>query len=108
MKVWEGLQKLKDEGPKDPEYGICANLPTNLIDMDSQVDWSKRRHKCFEAWPEYSGDRIYPVPGTGMFQPGAMYDRTSAENMWHPDKPYGAARLRLLDHCIDWFKEKDL
>ena len=103
MTVWESLEKLKKSGPIHIQLGICRNIRT-----ENKGDWNLNRDECFESWREYSGDIIFPVPGYHGHSPSNAYDRTYGGDMWNPDHPYGAARLRLLDHCIKWFKDRDL
>jgi hypothetical protein len=52
-----------------------------------------------EQWPEFSGDRGYPVPHPSK-SPDVAFDLVSTEDMWSPESAYGAARLRLLDWLI--------
>lgn len=92
------LNNLKVKGPIDAWGGICSNL------LDT-ADWWEHCDKCFTDWDEFSGDREYPVPGYGTHNAMSAYNLTDDTNMWNPDHEYGAARLRLLDHCIKWFTE---
>jgi len=45
--------------------GICHNLSTQLMKKDICVGWSIDRllRQAFQAWPKFSGDSAYPVPG---------------------------------------------
>ena len=52
-----------------------------------------------EEWPEFSGDRAYPVPHPDE-SPERAFNLASTEDMWSPGSAYGAARLRLLDWLI--------
>lgn len=72
--------------------------------------WEEIRDGLFEAWPEYSGNRYYPVPGIECADPEETepeyYDFEDAEvtfddcsNMWEGE--YGASRTRLLNFMID-------
>lgn len=103
MKVFEALLDIKANGPKDLSLGIC-----NAID-DGYDLYTKAFKNCFEAWPKYSGDSSYPVPSSvSGDSAGWAFNSTKADRMWNPEDPYGALRLELLDHCIEWFKSRDL
>lgn len=103
MKVWESLQALKDDGPPEPYYGICSNIA--YYKWNSV--WDDNYEDCFKDWSEFSGNISYPIDGFER-SPISAYIDTSESDMWNPEHNYGAARLRLLDHCIEWFKSKDL
>lgn len=104
MKVWEALLRIKDGEIADKYFGICFSIEGILT--DSSV-WCENQYECYRAWSEFSGSSEYPVPHKEL-EPSSAYLRTGPGNMWNPDHPYGAARLRLLSHCVDWFKERDL
>lgn len=65
--------------------GICYNSGCDISE-------------AYATWPEYSGEEEYPVPG------GEAVYQTSSIPKWSGE--YGAARIRLLKHCIEYFKEK--
>lgn len=81
------LLHLKAHGPEDATMGICWNASNTI------------KHLAHD-WPEYSGRCAYPVPHPTL-NPGEAYNMADAEEMWSPDYPYGAARLRLLDWLIE-------
>lgn len=86
--VWEGLQRSPDG---DPYMGACYGLKEAL-------------YCAFKAWPEFSGDKVYPVPGPGDTRPDVAYH--TCKDKFNPETEYGAARLRLLDFLIQYFEEK--
>lgn len=108
MKVHEALQQLKDNGPTFPRSGICINVGDLLLDYTdaaSYAAWFEKYPQAVSAWAEFSGRQAYPVPvGRSKRCPQTAYQRR--EGLWTGE--YGAARLRLLQHLIDWFKERDL
>lgn len=106
-KVWQALECVKVLGAVHYDLGICRGVITYLSDTGIPV-WKGNFVECFKDWPESTGWSDYPVPSMCHRSPGDMFDFTSDDNMWNPKHPYGAARLRLLDHCINWFKEKNL
>ena len=105
MKVFEALQKVKDGQRDDQSAGICYNVE-EILPFRSK--WDTHYTECFKAWTEFSGNVFYPVSSECGGTPQEAFLRMSDAIMWNPEHPYGAARLRLLDHCINWFKERDL
>lgn len=106
MTISNALEKLKQNGPVDCDLGICANIYSYIENSQETIMWSDHRWDCFRAWGEFSGHVIYPISANRAYEcsPSHAFDSTSEENMWDKNHPYGAARLRLLDHCIEWFK----
>lgn len=106
MKVLEALEALKARGPIDEYIGICAAAHDYIGTEDYEaIDlWNKHRTQCMRDWVEFSGNSMYPIPGYHGKTPGTAFNVTSDQNMWNPKHVYGASRLRLLDHCIEWFK----
>jgi hypothetical protein len=94
MSLLEELIKLRDEGPDFPGLGICGNVKVLHVNHLSGL---------FAAWPEFSGNILYPVPPscTKFLNSEQAFDLGEADEMWNLDHPYGAARLRLLDFCIE-------
>lgn len=93
MTLLEALKAIRDHGPTTPEQGICPSLKARGGEIERFADLVKQ-------WPEFSGCVVYPVkhPYTtsGL---GYLYGKPS--EMWNPEHPYGAARLRLLNWCIE-------
>lgn len=111
--------------------GICGAvkryLSGRLHEIDGRVEFSPQQHAmlelvrpdtgltstlaiAFRTWPEYSGNWMYPIRAA---QRGQLVSHAYAytfntcrnpKNGWSPDHPYGAARLRLLQHLIDWYE----
>jgi len=105
MNVWETLQSIKDNGPVEHYYGICSNF-VRMSDVWSDLldVWEDNHQACFKAWDEFSGSIYYPIPGYDDQTPYEAFDLTDGAIMWDRNHEYGAARWRLLDHCIEWFK----
>jgi hypothetical protein len=92
MSLLKELIKLRDEGPTFRRYGIC----TNVFDEHDELS------DLFAEWPEFSGSLKYPVPAyCSEYDDAADAFNTAGAEMWDPDHPYGAARLRLLAFCIE-------
>lgn len=108
MKVFEALGQVKDGKIAEYQFGICYNVEEILRNCGDRIAWAENQDECFEAWPEHSGDSDYPVPSCSELHPRSIYIRCDGDDFWNPEHPYGAARLRLLDHCIEWFKSRDL
>ncbi|UVB02985.1 hypothetical protein IVIADoCa2_8 [Xanthomonas phage vB_Xar_IVIA-DoCa2] len=124
----------------DDSMGICWNVKECYIDKAEQfpadllalhghdheatrdglvVVWFELRDELFQQWPEFSGNRLYPVPGIGVAYSygedddgdeyelsGSEYSSVDAEetfdntgNMWEGE--YGEGRVRLLSYMID-------
>lgn len=100
MTLLEALKKIKTNGPIDPSSGICGQL--SIIDPSCGLG-AEYINVC-EKWPENTGN-VYPVPHPTL-PPGSAYFSTGVDEMWNPDHPYGAARLRLLDWSIEYLEVK--
>lgn len=85
--ILRSLLDLKFNGPRYLKKGICEHLPlyNHLV--------HRRLCKLFTRWPQFSGDRCFPVP------PGVNAYYT-ASNLWDQNTPYGQARYDLLDFLI--------
>lgn len=101
--------------------GLCGAMNIVLTDMQAHETGPRRRavdtmlcvgggwvlREAFRTWPRFSGDLTYPIPGVSMtqdvFSAYSMFTLACTELGWSPDHPYGAMRLDLLQHCIDWF-----
>lgn len=71
-----------------PYVGICANLGP---------DYYESLDKLFVRWPNYSGERDYPVPSPRSDEsPRQAYHQVG--DLWAGE--YGALRMALLDFCI--------
>lgn len=99
MKIFQGLQVVQ-ASVRLPHCGICSNLPDEVY-----FEFRAHAEQAYQTWPEYSGEAAFPVQHPDFAYPweGYLENRGS---MWSGE--YGAARLRLLQHLINWFKERDL
>ena len=97
-KALQALQAIKEMPNKDGDSGICYYL------------WAKFKMSndvlipAFESWEHFSGDCEYPVPSPEP-NVSAKYYHLENNDFWNPDTEYGASRLALLDHCIEYFEE---
>ncbi|AXF53042.1 MAG: hypothetical protein [Caudoviricetes sp.] len=131
-KVWQMLELLKRRVNNSSsrykevrEYGICYNVSElsdqfDYADGDLYYEWRRHKEKAFEAWGKYSWCEPYPIPacehalakdGMGGFyrDPGEAFDYANWKGMmWNKRSEYGRTRHELLDHLINWFKEKDI
>ena len=79
--------------------GICSEVTLGASSPEIRYGCLILLKDLMEQWPEFSGDRAYPVPHPSE-RPDMAFDLTSAEDKWNPGNAYGAARLRLLDWLI--------
>ena len=90
----------------DSVYGICDWLNTYCLSQNLSFDWLEEISGRFEEltaeWPEFSGNKTYPVPYPyDERMPAAVaYQDFSHDHMWDRDHPYGAARWRLVEWMI--------
>jgi hypothetical protein len=95
----------------NPKFGICNNVRAQAaLRQDLRVDryWRHTSWEAFEAWEEFSGCPVHPVPSYCKGRDEAeAYDRVaSAAAFWSKRTEYHLARWRLLDHLIKWYGEK--
>lgn len=99
-----------ENGSFNPNQGICrqaqlsflAFIPAGYDELAS----------AFAAWPENPDRRRgFPVyvgsdytPDTPCAPPTQYYAASRDGTMFDPDTEYGAARLRLLDFCIEYLE----
>ena len=82
------------------QFGICANL----LALEGIGGISHRFRQYLKSmmsrWPEYSGDRDYPVAGTAEYGMDAehTYDNTGTGEYWSGE--YGGNRIRLVNFLI--------
>lgn len=89
----ERLCSLRDGGPIVRVAGICQVVRDEASYIKQQM--AEALLDAFNTWPEFSRDPIFPVPHADMKASDAFYE---IEDVW--EGQYGAARRRLLDHCI--------
>lgn len=100
------LQQLKC-GLIPQSGGICWQVDQGGSELfgDSPPSyvylWYLHSHIAFEAWPQFSGDTEFPVPGTSVSSAEAQYYRSSER--WVG--PQLELRLSLIRHLIEYFEE---
>ena len=95
------IRGLVADGRQD-SCGICCQLP--LLDQDPA-----QLRGLFRRWPEFSGNEHYPVPHPTNCPRSAYYDygysefrsEARAREYGWGNNPYGQARRRLLDFCLE-------
>lgn len=101
----EALLEVKAdvEAGKYPDTGICVAVGSRVGDNHEMEFIGDARDQVTDVlrvimvtWPEYSGDRLYPVRGDYYSGPGDE----RGDYMWGYGD-YAAARRRLLDYCIN-------
>lgn len=83
------LKRIR-ERPIRLDQGICGNLRT-LVGDEKWKETSLHLRSLMDEWPETSGDRFYPVEGSGAKYLSSARHRT----LW--DNP---RRIALLDWLI--------
>ena len=91
------------EGQLDPPYrdtGICFNLAWRL----RLHTWTSEEliARATKSWPEYSGNRRFPVPHEHLSPESASTAQREVPK-WGDDA-YGQARRRLCQHVADWIR----
>lgn len=82
------------------ENGICDNVQDVIVCAMSCADVTSMLDAIFPTWEEYSGNVLWPVPAFTYDNPGDEYN--CIEDLWVGE--YGDARMRLLNHCIEYCK----
>lgn len=65
----------------------------------------KLLYELMDRWPEHSGDSNFPVPHF-LYTPQTAYFEASFAEMWSREYPYGAARWRLVEFCIEELRKE--
>lgn len=89
------MRTIIGEGKYSPTWGICSHICASFVQFH-QLEGLWRK------WPKYSGDPLYPVPGTGVNKDScnrAYREAYLNGSMWTGD--YGALRLELLHYLIE-------
>lgn len=95
--IIEHLRELADGTvqPSNTDHGLCIQLRRMNIGVGCMSIMMK--------WPEYSGNRFYPIKGTDYRSPHFLY--TNTRNLWDFSTKYGQARSRLCDYMADYFED---
>lgn len=73
------------------DYGICRHVGPAYL----------RLRQLWERWPEYSGERNFPVPDNAEeFGRDAELSYVLCSDLFSAEHEYGRARRRLLDFLI--------
>ena len=83
--------------------GICSQLELSRC-TDSLLEYRGLKAAlavAFEAWPENTGVRGFPVPSADGSNPSYAY---FCDNGYRWEGAYGANRIALLEHCILYFE----
>ena len=98
LRAWGSGQE-----PLFDSYGLCRNL-VHLCGL-SEAAIDDLLNGAFCSWPNYSGNRVYPIP-----DPETPSDRAAAckifccsFDLWD-DSPYGNLRRELCLHVADWLE----
>lgn len=76
-------------------YGICYSVKRKLP-LDVCIDCMVRLDQIMQTWPEYSGDKDYPVRHGRC----SSYHAYLYCDRWTIFTQYGRARRRLLNYII--------
>lgn len=102
--VLDALVNIQNNGPKQKDLGICANVD-NIVSADDDL-LSDRvgtlLNALFYTWPEKSTCTAYPV-GKWAKSPTKLfwYHFDNNMDMWSNRSTYGLARRDLLAHTIN-------
>ena len=99
MTLHEALLRVRKMDKAGARYGICHYVNKFRDTKGREV------MKLATEWPEFSGELLYPVPHPDFDCPEEAFSRVPDYEMWCPNHPYGAARLRLLDWLIEQTRE---
>lgn len=97
-KCWEALyqlRNLRDFGPTYPQQGVCSHVDIYCLRM--YID-------MVEAWPSYSGSRVFPVPNPldRTYSGAADIYNDKSVNKWEGE--YGRLRRDFVLHCITYIE----
>lgn len=96
MKVYEILIEVK-AGEKLMTKGICWHVEAHPSCVhDTRLEWFENREEAFAYWSGFSGHPVYPVGGKDEYH-------FSDSDLWANPERHG-----LLNHLIEWFKERDI
>jgi hypothetical protein len=93
------LSKIVHEGPSALDYGVCWDMEYAL-QFSAYMRYSTWAAAVILEWPEYSGEKQYPVPCTKPAQVPKRFDKRPAQWAYgHLPKwkgAYGSARHRYI------------
>ncbi|MBK8168246.1 MAG: hypothetical protein IPK64_20045 [bacterium] len=99
------LRKLRDEGPRHSDRGICNNiLISSAFGAPRRLTWAELYLRpLWERWPHYSGMPYFPVPHPRLKYPAAAEDIYFHPRTLHWSRlsAYGRLRWALLDWLIE-------
>jgi len=95
--ILEALKKIQAGERPMPELGICANVCTLMVDIESEGRVYKFLEEMFPRWPNHSGNECYPVEGGEVY----FWSVSAKRNRWNPEDDHGALRLDLLEWLIE-------
>lgn len=112
VKIWQVLELVKKrvaknytrDGSNIREFGICyaVDMVIDSLTGSSKIhNFDRMDGDCFGDWKGFSGNRLYPVEGN-------MFEFCENDHKWHKRTEYGRRRWELLEHCILWFKERNI
>jgi len=81
-----------------PRYGICKAVDT-IVD-EPFIEYDRDLQLLWVDWPQYSGDKQYPIPDPYGDQPESFFGYLCDENrLWQDDQL--VLRTSLVDFCIN-------
>lgn len=106
--VHAALIQLKQALPFTAGFGICSKVKDFLPEEDKYAGplIEDILADGFFSWEKFSGNEVYPIPDPENECPIQAFNITTREDMWNPEHPYGALRLELLDHLIQFYGVK--
>lgn len=96
----EILRDIKANGPSDPDEGLCRNVHYhghNLHSKKPAFETLNTMLHLFQAWPEGTGMKDYPVPGINGKDRQVSF---SLYSKWSPVSPYGRLRWKMINWMI--------
>ncbi|UOL48600.1 hypothetical protein [Pseudomonas phage Astolliot] len=95
---------LCDLVAKPKTHGICYMVHSRIANIhgyDETYFCCKRRLSALmQAWPKYSGNKTYPIPGPNGVEPEKAYANIPNRLFWSTNHVYGALRLELFEYLL--------
>ena len=112
--IYDAAVKIKETKDWDQQKGLCTYIDQNIdcSDMGEERRFTYKQqfhdclYDCFMDWSEFSGNMIFPVkpPEDAKYMDAiGVYFSEEYPNY---EGEYGASRMRLLDHIIEWMETK--